>query len=185
MVNLVRLRRFFSVSSMVFSSDSDFLVGLEGVELGDALDLDLGEADDVVLGDLALEEFLEGLQAVVDGLDDGFPGVALLDVAVDAVFDEDLLQRAEVPFFGEFAEFDLEFQLEQLAGLVGDAAEDVRDAEELRLAIGDDAGVGRDGQLAIGEGEERVARRFRIRSGGQVDEDVGVGGGVVLDLRRS
>jgi hypothetical protein len=41
-----------------------------------------------------------------------------------------------MPFFGEFAEFDLEFQLEQFLGLVGGALEDVRDADELRFAIG-------------------------------------------------
>jgi hypothetical protein len=39
------------------------LVGLEAVVGGDALDADLGEARDVLVGDVAAEVFEEGLQA--------------------------------------------------------------------------------------------------------------------------
>ncbi len=87
-----------------------------------------------------------------------------------------------MPFVGEFAEFDFEFLFEEVAGEVGGAAEDVRDAEELGFAIGDDAGVGGDGEFAVAEGVEGVAGLVGVSAGGEVDEDVGVCGGVVLDF---
>lgn len=93
----------------VFFESGDVFVSLEGVELGDAFDADLGEAGDVVVGDFAFEEFQVRFEAFPDGGDDGLPGGAFFDVAIDAFFDEDLLEGGEVPFFFEFAEFDLEF----------------------------------------------------------------------------
>ncbi len=93
----------------VLFESGDVFVGLEGVELGDAFDADLGEAGDVVVGDFAFEEFQVRFEAFPDGGDDGLPGGAFFDVAIDAIFDEDLLEGGEVPFFFEFAEFDLEF----------------------------------------------------------------------------
>ena len=91
-----------------------------------------------------LRSFLNGFKPSSIALMHRLPGLALLDVAVDAVLDEDLLQRAEVPLLLEFAEPDLELQLEQVAGLLRGAPEDLGDAEELRLAVGDHAGVRRD-----------------------------------------
>ncbi len=51
------------------------------------------------------------LEAFVNGLDDFFPGLALFNVAVDAVLDEDFLERREVPLLLELAPFDFEFEL--------------------------------------------------------------------------
>ena len=70
----------------------DLFVGFEAVELGDALDLDFEQAEDVVLRDLALEKFFVGLEAGIDGLDHSLPGLFLFDPAVDAFFDKDLFQ---------------------------------------------------------------------------------------------
>ena len=75
----------------------DALIGLLGVELGDALDPDLGQARDILVGDRTDQMLDVRFESGVDGLQDGLPGLALLDVAVDAVLDEDLLQRSEVP----------------------------------------------------------------------------------------
>ena len=44
----------------VFFESGDVFVGFEGVELGDAFDADLGEAGDVVIGDLAIEDLSVG-----------------------------------------------------------------------------------------------------------------------------
>jgi hypothetical protein len=53
----------------------DLLVGLESVVLRDALDADLGEAGEVVVGDGAAEELEEGLQALADLGEDVLPSL--------------------------------------------------------------------------------------------------------------
>jgi hypothetical protein len=75
----------------------------------------------------------ERLQPLADLLQHAFPGLRLLDPAVDALLDEDAFERIPVPLLLEFAELDLEFALEQRLGLVDRAAlEDFADAEEFR-----------------------------------------------------
>jgi hypothetical protein len=81
----------------------DRLVGLEPVVGGDALDADLGQPDDVVVGDRAAELLQEGLQALADLGQDALPGLRLLDPAVDALLDEDALERVPVPLLLELA----------------------------------------------------------------------------------
>lgn len=159
----------------------DQLVGFEGVELGDALDLDFKQAKNVVLRDLALEEFLVGLEAFIDGGDDGFPSFLFFDAAVDAFLDEDLLQGAEVPLLFELTELDLEFELEQVTRLLGGEVEQILSGEEVRLLVFDHADVGRYGQFAIGEGVERLLDGLGVGSGGQIDKDLDDVGGIILD----
>lgn len=70
----------------------DLLIGFEGIELGDALDADLGEASDVFIGDFALKNLQIRFETLPDGGDDGLPCGAFFDVTVDAFFDEYLFQ---------------------------------------------------------------------------------------------
>ena len=95
------------------------LVGLEFIVLGNSLDANLGEADDVVFGDGAqqfdalvsgfflllgvAEEFFE---AGLDDVDHFGEILGLFDVAVNALLDKDLLQAGEVEFFLQFLFFD-------------------------------------------------------------------------------
>ena len=67
--------------------------------LGNTLDANLEEAENIVLGDLAVEFFLVGLEPLVDRRNDAFPSLLLLDVAVDAFLDEDFLKGSEMPLF--------------------------------------------------------------------------------------
>ena len=101
---------FLHLSDLIFEALDKF-VGLEGVIFRDALNLDLGEANDVFLCDLALEQFEERLQALPDFFDHRFPGFAFLDAAVNAILNEDFFEAGEVPAFLQFTELDLELLL--------------------------------------------------------------------------
>ena len=136
------------------------LVGLVLVELKDALHLDFQKAEDVVLRHLAHHLGIVWRQAVVDVLTDGVDVGSLLEflVLIDALLDEDFLQRAEVQLFEEFALTDLQFLSDEVLGAVGGVAQHVADGEELRFVVLDDATVGRDVDFAVGEGVECIER---------------------------
>lgn len=165
----------------VFFERGDVFVGFEGVELGDAFDADLGEAGDVVVGDFAFEDLEVGFEAFPDGGDDGLPGGALFDVAVDAFFDEDFFEGGEVPFFLELAEFDFEFAAKDVAGVFGADFDEIVDGEESGFVVVDDDGVGGEGEFAVGEGVEGLDGLVGVDAWGEVDEDFDFSGGVVLD----
>ena len=105
----------------------DLLVGPKGIVLGDALDSDFKQAEDVVLRDLPPEKLLVGLEALVDGRDDPFPSLFLLDVAVDAFLDEDFLKGGEMPLLVQFAQTDFQFLAEQVTGTFGSGLHEVVD----------------------------------------------------------
>ena len=175
------LEVLFRLGDLVLES-AEVFVGLEGVELGDALDTDFGEADDVLLGDFTAEETEVGAQPGPDFLDDGFPGFAFLDAAVNALLDEDLLEAGKMPLLLEFAELDLELLTDQVAGLLGAVLEDLGDAEEAGFVVLNDAGVRRDADLAIAEGVKGLQSLVGVGAGGKVDADLDVLGGAILDL---
>ena len=164
------------------------LVGLEAVVGGDALDADFGEAGDVLLGDLAAELLEEGLQALADFVEHAFPGLGFLDAPVDALLDEDALERIPVPLLLEFAELDLEFALQQRLGGLDAALEDVADAEEVRLVVAglrvadDDAGGGVELHLAARENIELLDDFAGLRALRKMDENLDLVGGVVVDV---
>ena len=76
-----------------------------------------------------------GFRPLADFGEHALPGLRFLDEPVDALLDEDALERIPVPLLLEFAELDLELALEQRLGRLGAGLEDVADAEELRLVV--------------------------------------------------
>ena len=58
--------------------------------------------------------------------------------------------------FVQLAEPDLQLASQQPLGMLGRAAQDFAHAQEMGLLLPDDAGVGRDRNLAVGEGVEGV-----------------------------
>ena len=97
------------------------------------------------------------------------PRLAVLDLLVDLLLDEDLLQREHVPAGIELAEPDLQLPLEQVARALRRDAEDVGDAGERRLVVEDDDRIRVDENLAFREGVERILRQLRIAAGQEVD----------------
>ena len=136
------------------------LVGLVLVELQDTLHLDFEELEDVILSHLAHKLRIIRSEPLVDMLTDGIHvrGLFELAVLVYAFLNEYLLKRGEVELFEQFALAYLEFLAEQVLGVIYRMAEHVADSEELRLVVLDDAAVGRDVHLAVGEGIKGVER---------------------------
>ena len=134
------------------------LVGLVFAELQDALHLDLQQFEDVVLGYFAYQGRVVWGETLVDMLTDGVDRGCLfkLLILVDALFDEDFLQRLEVQLFKEFVFADLEFLSYQVLRAVYAMAEHVADGEELGLVVLDHTTVGGYADLAVGKGVEGV-----------------------------
>ena len=82
----------------------------------------------------------------------------------------------------EFIAADLQLLPQQVERIVHRAAEHVAHAEELGLLVVDDAAVGRDADLAVGEGIEGVERLVAADARSEVNKDLHLGGGVVIDL---
>ena len=136
----------------------DEVVGLVLVEFEDALHLDFHEAEDVVLGHLADKLGIIGGETLIDILAGGIHIRCVLKgfSLVDALLDEDFLQRGKMELFEQFALAYLQFLPQQVFGVVCGVAQQVADSEELRPFVDDDAAVGRDVDFAVGKGIEGV-----------------------------
>ncbi len=96
------------------------------VEEGNAADADLQQPLDVGVRQIANHLFAERLEALVHGRQDGLVGFALLDFLVNALFDEDAFEGAEMEFFLELGLLEFEFALEDIDELGGVFAQNLR-----------------------------------------------------------
>ena len=108
--------------------------------------------------------------------------VLKLAVFVDAFFDEYLFERREVQAFEQLAAAYEQFLAQQVFRILHTAAQHVADREEFRAFVVDDAAVGRNGDLAIGERIQGVDGFVARSSGCQVYQDFHLGGRVVVHL---
>ena len=162
----------------------DSLVGFVLVELGDALHLDFKQAQDVVLRHLTHELRVEGCQSLVDVFAQFIGTVGVLEglALVDAFLDEDAFQGGEMQRFHQLAATDEQLLAQQFLGVIHRAAQHLADGEEAGLAVVDDAAVGRDADLAVGAGVERVDGLVGAGARLQMDENLHAGGRHVLHL---
>ena len=164
-------------ASNLFVDAGNQLVGLVLVEFQDALHLDFEQSQDVVLGHLAHHLRVVRRQAVVNMFAHRVDVRCLLKfpVFIDALLDEDLLQRAEVQLLQQFVAFDLQFLSDEAHGAVHRVAQHVAHGEELRLVVLNHAAVGRDVHLAVGKRVERVDGLVRRHAGSQVHLNLHLG----------
>ena len=134
------------------------LVGFVLVELQDALHLDFQQLQDIVLRHLANHLRIIRRQALINMLADGIHIGSLfkLLVLIDTLLNENLFQRIEVQLLEQLVLTYLQLLTDEVLRTVGRVAQYVADGEELRLVVADDAAVGRDVDLAVGEGIEGV-----------------------------
>jgi len=123
----------------------------------------------------------EGLQSLDDGLVYRVHGLALLDLLVEAVLDEDLDQSPGVELVLQLALTQLELGLEPFPEAHGVVLQDLRDGHIHRLIVDDDDGAGGDRGLAIGEGVEGVDRLLWLGAGGEYQLDLHALCGEVVD----
>ncbi len=160
----------------------DLVVGLGGVVFRDADEAQFGQFHHILVRHLPAQQFLEGCEPFVHRFVCLLARAFALDGLVDLVFDEDAFQRGHVPLLVELAQTDAKLRAEQVFGAFGAAAQNFAHADEVGLLLGDDARVGRDGDLAVGkcvEGVDGLVGRF-VRA--DVDDDLHLFGGVVVHL---
>ena len=150
----------------------DILLGLILVELQDAGHLYLHQAQDVVLRHLANHLWVPRGQSFVNPLAGRVHRLGVLEllVFVDALLDEYLFQGGEVQGLQQFALADESLLPEQVECRVGVALQYVAHRQETGLALVDDAAVGRDADLTVGAGIQRVDGLVAAGARGQVDE---------------
>ncbi len=88
------------------------------------------------------QQVFKWIQSVVDSFQDCFPGFALFDEEVDAVFDEDFLQGGGMPFMFQLLFPYEKFLSEQFHGIFRGGFQDFRNSQKDWAALIDDAGVG-------------------------------------------
>ena len=120
------------------------------------------------------------LESGMDGLQNGLPRLAFLDVPVYPILDEDLFQRGEMPGFLKFAEADFQLPAQQHAGAVRAPLQDLLDTQEDRLVVLDDTGIRGDADFAVREGVEGIDGPVRADAVGQVNDDLDLFGRIVL-----
>ena len=142
---------------LLFRPEYEF-VSLVLVELQYALHLYLHEPQYVVAGHLAHQLFLEQLQPVVHVSHGGVHVGRVLEplVLVYAFLYEYAFERGEEQLFEKLAAPYLEFLAQKPHGAVHRVAQHVADGKEARFVVLNDAAVGRQVYLAVGEGVERV-----------------------------
>ena len=87
-----------------------------------------------------------------------------------------------MPVFRELIEPYLQLFPEQVHRVGGIVPENLLHIKELRLVVDNYAGIGRNGNLAVGKGVEGIYRLVRGHVVGQMDDDVGLVGGKVIDF---
>ena len=161
---------------------TDLVVGLVAVVTRDADELQFRQALHVGERDLAAQPFLERFEPLVHGGVGLFAALAALDELVELVLDENAFERRGMPGFVQFAEPDLQLASQQPLGMLGRAAQDFAHAQEMGFLLPDDAGVGRDRNLAVGEGVEGVDGFVARLVGRNLDDDFDLVGRIVVDL---
>ena len=133
-------------------------VGLVLVELQDALHLNLQQTQYIVLCHLSYEAGVVGCQALVDMFADAVDVGSLFEffVFVNAFLDENLLQRLEMILLEQFVLADFQFLADEVFRTIDRVSQHVTDGEKLWFVVLDDAAVGRDVDLAVGEGVEGI-----------------------------
>ena len=169
-------------------------VGLVLVVFQDALHLYLEQSQNVVARNVAVERILEVLHSEhlrlerfelrVDEVDHLVLRLSLLELLllVDALLDEDALQRREEELLLKFSLAYLQLAAQEAHSRVGRVAQHVAHGEEARLVVFDDTAVGRDVYLAVGEGVERVDSLVGRHARRQVNLNLHLGSRVVVHL---
>ena len=162
---------------------ADFLLHSLDVELGNLAHRLFDQLEDVFHHNLPAEQLLVLLHRGKNLVELNLPALLVLfQHLVNAVFEENLFKRTVVPALLELIEANLQLTAKQLPGVVGAVFEDIVDAQELRLAVDDDAGIRGDGNFALGEGIQGVyclVGRHVIR---KMDDNLHLVGGHIVYL---
>src|SRR5215471_6166617 len=130
------------------------------VEEGNAANPNGEQPLDIFVGELAKQLLPEWLKAIAHGSHDRLRCLALFDAFVEALFDENALERAKMQFVLKlrFAEF--EFAFESRDQLLCICAQDIRDRHLDWPVVFDDNDSAGNGYLAVGECIKRIDQLF-------------------------
>ena len=136
---------------------------------------------DVLIGDVPPQHVAEGSQSGVHLGVLLLLALALLDLLVDAVLEEDLRQRLGVKQRLLPVQLDLQLPLQMLQQFRGVATKHLRNAHLHRTALADHRHVHRNRNRTVGVHVQPLHRLLRIVSAGRHHLDLHLVGGVVVD----
>ena len=156
---------------LLYAADSLFH-GLD-VELGNLAHRLLHKLKDIVHYNLAVNLALELLHGLEYLLKLNLPSLlVLLQDFVNAVLEEDSFKGVVMPVVLQLVQANLKLAAKELLGVVGAVFQHVVYAQELRLVVYDNAGVGRDCSLAVREGVKCINRLVRGYIVGKVNHNL-------------
>ena len=126
----------------------DLVPVLVDVELGDAADRNLEESVDVLVRDIVPELIPERLEALLHRRLDALHRLLLLDALVDALLDEDAVERTGVEELVQLLEADLLLLLGKRHQAIHVLPQNLRDAHQLRTSVVQHDRTRRQGLLA-------------------------------------
>ena len=134
------------------------LIGLVFVELQDALHFDFHEPQNVIARHFANEFGLKRREFLVDKSNGLIHRVGRFEFLffIDALLDENAFQTGEKELLEQFATPNLKLLAQQAHGAVHTVAQHIAHREETRFIIFNHTAVGRNINLAIAEGIERI-----------------------------
>ena len=131
---------------------------------------------------LALQQLLERLHPSIDSLVCLLARATTFDQLIEFVLDKNLFERGRVPLSIQLVELNLQLLFQQRFGVLGRAAQNLTNAQEMRLILIDYTRVGRNRNLAIGECVQCVDRLVGRFVGCHVNNNLNLLRGVVLHL---
>ena len=129
----------------------------------------------------ALQHILQSPSYVCHHLGDAL-GLLEVLILVDPSGDEELLEGLQEVLLLQLTQPDPQLGTDVAHRPLAAVRKHLTHGEELRVVITHHAAIGRDGDLATGEGVECVDRLVGRDSARQLDLDIGLSGGLVVDL---
>ena len=128
-----------------------------------------------------LQRVLQSAPYVLHHLGDALRLLEVL-ILVDPSGDEELLQGLQEVLLLQLTQPNPQLRTDVAHRPLAPVGEYLTHGEELRVIISHHAAIGRDGDLATGEGVERIDRLVGRDSARQLDLDIGLCSGLVVDL---
>src|SRR5436190_506061 len=157
------------------------LTMLVDIEEGNPADAYLEEALDVRIDKFTNELALERLEAFVNGLENRLVAAALFDLLVDALFDEDSFQGAEMEFVIQLGKPHFELALQQFHKLLRVRFQDFTHCHLDRTIVADENQPAGDRDFAIGKSVERVDKLVRAYARGSPHLDFNLFRGEIVE----
>ena len=162
---------------------SNFIGSFLNVKLGDFPYWFLAEMQHILTGDFFNKELTIRIESLLDSTYLVIPaGSILLQLLIQALLEENLLQRNLMPLVTQFFQSDFQLTAKQIHGIVGVDTQDFLHRHQAGLTVENHAGIGRIRHAAIRKSIQSVYRLVGRNTRIQMQQNFGLTGGIIINL---